>query len=126
MKSIIIYIIFTGLISVFAVEKTESRFGVFKFDLEPKPLALAYKTIIKMLGERSKPSYTEKDGVFIVNWINKETDKNFSAIWSVKGNKKFNFGKLTPNKFYDIFGKEILSSENTLQIGESPIYVEWK
>ena len=79
-----------------------------------------------MLGETSKPSYTEKDGVFIVNWINKETDKKISAIWSVNGNKEFNFGKLIPNKFYDIFGKEILSPKNSLQISESPIYIEWK
>lgn len=152
-------IIFVGIISLFAVEKTESRFGVcshftwnqdernkmeeclksarehgtreshfgiFKFDLEPKLLALAYKNLIKMLGEKSTPSYTEKDGMFVVNWI-RENNVKMSAIWSVNGNKNFKSNKLTTCKCYDIYGKQIspFTSKDSIKINESPIFIEW-
>ena len=76
----------------------ESHFGIIRKNHELKPAYHAYKTVVKMLGEKAKPKLTQKNNVCIVDWVREDGCKVY-AVWSIYENH----GKET----IDISGKVV-------------------
>lgn len=105
----------------------EAHFGIYGFELEQKPLAKAYKTLVDKLGEKSKPTYTEKKGLFSVKWTNLENNKKYVAVWVARGNKKQQ--KINRDcKIFDLYGKLICNAKkgDFIEISGNPIYAEYE
>ena len=105
----------------------EAHFGIYGFELEQKPLAKAYKTLVDMLGEKSKPTYTEKKGLFSVKWTNPENNKKYVAVWLARGNKKQQ--KINRDcKIFDLYGNLICNAkkDDFVEISGNPIYLQYE
>lgn len=69
------------------VPDAEGHFGITRYDCSYKPSWYAYKTIIEMLGEKSKPQLKFSNNIAYATWI-RDDGKKVHAIWKMLQVKK--------------------------------------
>lgn len=72
----------------------EGHFGITRLDCSYKAPWYAYKTVIEMLGEKSKPEMKIDNGIVTASWI-RDDGKKVHAIWKLLQVKKVKI-KFTP------------------------------
>ncbi len=112
------------------VSPYEGYFGMVRKDFSPKPAYYAFKTLIELIGDKSKLNYSEKDGTCKAEWISPKGEA-VCAIWRLKSDNAKVVAEIDAGKFniLNVRGKSISKGNNdspekkSLKIGEAPIYI---
>lgn len=70
------------------VPDAEGHFGISRYDCSYKPAWYSYKTLIEMLGEKSKPVMTFDGNVVLTSWTRAEDGAKVWAVWKLPELKK--------------------------------------
>ncbi len=104
--------------------------GLMREDFGKKPSYDAYATLVRLLGDSAKPSYSEKDGICRADWVS-PSGENVSAFWclDIFEPKKTKLKILMEDKPFKVLGvtgrerKTGGGTEITLKPAISPQYI---